>query len=158
MTLSPDLLKASQILEELYNFSNWEAETDLPDREFALLVETAALRHPRELSKRGVRAPMVSMTPSQKNAKAALKRRLRRSVRDLFYSAKLLREACGLYDEQQIRFKPQDFREIFDADLLAGIIGTCGEALGRLFADRILQELRSVYSAQGEQLMVQRPL
>ncbi len=158
MTSEEELGKAARALDTYYGFEKWREQTDLPDREFSLLVETAALRHQKLLSNKGIRVRATNMTPSQKNAKAALKRRLRRAVLDLFYSATVLREVSGLYDEQRVRFKPQDFREIFDADLLGGVVGTCGEALGRLFADRILQELRPVYSAQGEQLVVQRPL
>jgi hypothetical protein len=158
MTSEVDLQRAATALDSYYGFKDWREETDLPTREFALLVETAALRHQELLAKQKIRVPAPRMTSSQKNAKAALKRRLRRAIRDLSFSAKLLRDVTGLYDEERVRFKPQDFREIFDADLLAAIIGTCGEALGRLFADRILQELRAVYSSQGEQLVVQRSL
>jgi hypothetical protein len=156
--LPPHLRRIADLpeMEVWYGLKDWEADTHLTPREFGLVVETLAIRAAKHLGKQGIRVTNRKMSNTQKNGKTQLKRKLKASMNDLSHAAQFLRQVSGMEGGESIRFRPKEFAEVFDADQVVRLTRECVRAFGPSFANRVLEEIRQFYSADGTEIVIQR--
>src|SRR5207249_5513901 len=121
-----------------------------------MLLTAAFVNHRQQAGEGGP----LAMSNRERKLKLTFLRRLRRGLEDLRYLAEPFASSSPLPKGARMWFQREDVLEVLDKDAILNLIQMCLRLVPdpREYADAILDELASLYSPKGEDIVIIRGL